>query len=347
VEWGPVYLASGVTTVRDCGNELDFIRSVRDAVDAGKGLGPRLLLACIVDGDSPMSIGTEKLRDESGIPKLIERDLAAGCSQVKIYQSLDPKLIAPLSKAAHAAGMTVTGHVPHGIGAVHAVEAGLDMINHVSFVTRALFPGDPDARIQRPQFGRELESLDTRSEASRATLALLARKGVVVDPTLALEELGDTPHQEMLRREPGLSKVAPELREAFASTGPPPGSPVDSRFWKGAFETVRALHQAGVTIVAGTDQAVPGHSLHREMELYVEAGFTPMEALQAATIVPARAMRRDTELGSVEAGKLADFLVVDGDPLADIRNLRRVVTVVQGGRSHDPATLWRMVGFQP
>jgi len=99
--------------------------------------------------------------------------------------------------------------------------------------------------------------------------------------------------------------------------------------------------------VAGTDQAVPGHSLHRELELYVEAGFTPMEALQSATLVPARAMGREKDLGTVEAGKLADFLVIDGDPLADVRNLRKVVTVVQGGRAYDPASLWRMVGFTP
>jgi len=102
-----------------------------------------------------------------------------------------------------------------------------------------------------------------------------------------------------------------------------------------------------VPIVAGTDQAVPGHSLHRELELYVQAGFTPMEALQAATIVPARAMKKDKELGTVEAGKRADFLLVDGDPLADIRALRRIRVVVAGGRAYDPAALWRSVGFTP
>ena len=112
-------------------------------------------------------------------------------------------------------------------------------------------------------------------------------------------------------------------------------------------EVLRALHRAGVSIVTGTDQAVPGHSLHREMEIYVAAGFSPMEAIQAATIVPARSMKRDNEAGTVEAGKRADLIVVDGDPLADIRNLRRVVTVVQAGRAYDTAGLWRMIGFEP
>jgi imidazolonepropionase-like amidohydrolase len=110
---------------------------------------------------------------------------------------------------------------------------------------------------------------------------------------------------------------------------------------------LRALHRAGVTIVAGTDQALPGHSLHREIEIYASAGFTPMEAIQAATIVPARAMKRDKESGTVEAGKRADLIVVEGDPLADIRALRRVTTVVKAGRLYDPAKLWKIVGFQP
>jgi imidazolonepropionase-like amidohydrolase len=102
-----------------------------------------------------------------------------------------------------------------------------------------------------------------------------------------------------------------------------------------------------VTIVAGTDQAVPGHSLHRELELYVDAGFTPMEAIQAATIVPARAMKKDKELGTIEAGKRADFILVDGDPLADIHALRKIRIVVAQGKAYDPAKLWRSVGFAP
>ena len=110
---------------------------------------------------------------------------------------------------------------------------------------------------------------------------------------------------------------------------------------------VGALHRAGVPIVAGTDQAVPGHSLHREIELYVQAGFTPMEAIQAATIVPARVMGLDKELGTVEKGKRADLILLNADPLADIHNTRKVEYVISNGEMYHTAELWQSVGFKP
>ncbi len=350
VEWGPVYLAAGVTTVRDCGNELDFIRSVRDAIESGKGLGPSILLACVVDGDGPASIGTSRLREESEIPKLIETLKDARCSQVKIYSSLSPRLIAPLARAAHEAGMSVTGHIPAGIGAVHAVEAGMDQINHLHFVLRAMFPPpfDPDARLPSPVFFKTMREVDPSSPAARETLEFLRRKNVVLDPTMALGELGTHTAEEIARLEPGLAKVAEPLQATLGSFGVSSEGVSDAHaLWETQLAVLRALHRAGVTIVAGTDQAVPGHSLHREIEIYASAGFTPMEAIQAATIVPARVMKQDKESGTVEAGKRADLIVVEGDPLADIRNLRRVTTVVKAGRVYDPARLWKMVGFQP
>ena len=350
VEWGPVYLAAGVTTVRDCGNELDFIRSVRDTIESGQGLGPSILMACFVDEEGPAAIGTVRIRDESEIPKIIQTYRDARCSQVKIYSSVPPRLIAPLARAAHEAGMSVTGHIPNGIGAVHAVEAGMDQINHLSYVVRALAPPshDPDATLQGPELVKAFHEIDLASPSARKTIDVLRDRKVVLDPTMALGELTSSPREELARNEPGLAKVAEPLKATLGAFGAPPEAAERMRAQrKLALDVLRALHAAGVTIVAGTDQAVPGHSLHREMEIYVEAGFTPMEAIQAATIVPARAMKRDGDVGTIQPGKRADLIVVDGDPLSDIRNLRRVVTVVQAGRAYDTAKLWRMVGFEP
>jgi len=136
----------------------------------------------------------------------------------------------------------------------------------------------------------------------------------------------------LLQQEGGVPpQIAPLVRKAFAKE----------------VAIVGALHKAGIPIVAGTDQTVPGYSLYREMELYVEAGFTPMEAIQAATIVPARVMKLDSELGSIEPGKRADLILVDGNPLENIHNIRNVKTVIAGGTAYDCAELWRSVGFQP
>ena len=110
---------------------------------------------------------------------------------------------------------------------------------------------------------------------------------------------------------------------------------------------VGALHHAGVPILAGTDPTIPGHSLHRELELLVKSGFTPMEAIQAATLIPARVMKLDHEVGTVERGKRADLILTDGSPVDDIRNIRKVRTVVANGKVYNCGELWRSVGFQP
>ena len=99
--------------------------------------------------------------------------------------------------------------------------------------------------------------------------------------------------------------------------------------------------------MAGTDQTVPAHSLYREIELYMQAGFTPMEAIQAATIVPARVMGLDQEVGTIEVGKRADVILLDANPLESIHNIRSVKYVITNGTMYDSAELWRSVGFKP
>jgi imidazolonepropionase-like amidohydrolase len=130
--------------------------------------------------------------------------------------------------------------------------------------------------------------------------------------------------------------------------GPPPGQEALSEdLFRKYLRVLGALHKAGVPIVAGTDQAVPGHSLHRELELYVEAGMTPLEAIQSATIVPARALKLGRQAGTVEVGKRADLILVAGRPDRQISDIRKVKTVIAAGRPFDCAALWKSVGFQP
>jgi imidazolonepropionase-like amidohydrolase len=341
VEWGAIYLASGVTTARDVGNEFEFITAVRDAIDSGRGIGPRLVLAGIVDGSGPKGVGVDRADDSASAVAIVRRYHAAGFRQMKIYSSVSLPVLVAVAREAHRLGMSVTGHVPEGMDVYRAVGAGMDQINHVAYVYDVMRPPKPDSG-QRPP-------LDPAAPRVRRAVDFLLLHHVVVDPTIALMEWFAHPaRQPYSELEPGVTKVAPVLKSALAHAGSPPDKEKEAAQWLGELlQVVGILHRAGVPIVAGTDQGVPGYSLHRELELYVKAGFTPMEAIQSATSVPAKTLGLDQDVGTVTRGKRADLIVVDGDPLADISATRKVSLVVAKGRRYLPAPLWRSVGFEP
>jgi imidazolonepropionase-like amidohydrolase len=325
VEWGPIYLAAGVTTVRDVGNELEFVVAVRDAVASGHGLGPRMLLAGLIDGPGQRGFGLSRAATPDEGRRWVDRYHDAGFDQIKIYSSITLDVLRAITAEAHRFGMTVAGHVPDGMNALTAMDAGLDQISHAEYLVAAA--GTNPAPV----------------------IAALKRHGTVVDPTLALYELLARPlNQPIDEFEPGIRNVARELEIPLNGFG----SPVDSAPRQRArlnesLALVNQLHRAGIPIVAGTDQSVPGHSLHREIELYAQAGFSPFDALATATTVPARVMNKAAESGTIEKGKRGDVIVLDGNPLDDVRNTRRVYRVITNGRVFDPASLWRSVGFQP
>jgi Amidohydrolase family len=352
VEWGPIYLAAGVTTARDCANEFEFIVAVRDAIAAGRGLGPRLLLAGIVDGDGPKTVGTDIAANAEQARAKVRRYKDAGFVQMKVYSSLKPELVPIIAEEAHRLGMGFTGHVPEGMSLVQAVEAGMDQINHVYHVTQAMLPGEPPRPPDNPSVidvGRPYIDVDVGSDRAKQVVRLLKVRGTVIDPTLVLMEMILRPlDRPLVAIEPGVAKVAPELAGPLNSLGVPAEQrEVADAIFRKHREVVAALHRAGVSIVAGTDQSVPGRSLYRELELYVQAGMTPMEAIRSATIVPARAMKLDDKVGTVEPGKRADLILVAGRPDKSISEIRKVKTVVAGGRVFDCAELWKCVGFRP
>jgi hypothetical protein len=351
VEWGPVYLAAGVTTARDCGNEFEFITAVREAITSGSGVGPRLLLAGVVDGSGPIALGVARVDAPEQAREWVHRYHDAGFQQIKIYSSVKKENLEVVTTEAHKLGMTVTGHIPEGLTAFDGVTAGMDQINHISYIVRMMAPGIPGRgpEANRPEALKALRNFDPDSEPSRKAIEFLKSHGTVVDPTLAVFEMFQrTGRKPLATFEPGATKVAPALATQLQNVGPgSAGADLGEARFAASLKAVAALHRAGVPIVVGTDQTVPGHSVHREMELYVEAGFTPMEALQAATIVPARVMGVEKETGTLEPGKRADLVIVGANPLDNISNIRRTETVVQGGAIYDCAALWRSVGFQP
>jgi len=224
------------------------------------------------------------------------------------------------------------------------------MINHIHYIADLFVPKDFDWRkASWPERFKVMSSLDVNGEAGQKAVQFFAEHHTVIDPTMALMEMGNRPADVPAETlEPGIARVAPELREQLVSGGVPPQFAAEAKkIIQEQLQLIGALHREGVPIVAGTDQAVPGFSVYHELELYVQAGFTPMEALQAATLVPARAMKVESDSGSLEAGKRADLDVLDANPLADIHNIRTVRSVVANGVLYNPAPLWESVGFKP
>jgi imidazolonepropionase-like amidohydrolase len=325
VEWGSVYLASGVTTARDMGNEVELITALRDAFDSGAALGPRLLLAGLVDGPGPDAFGIVTAATPEEGRAVVRRYHDARFQQMKLYSLLAPDVVSAIIEEAHRLNMTVTGHVPKALTLRQAVEAGMDHIAHLAVTDE---PG---------------------SEALKETARFLKERGTVMDPTQSWTELlGRSKDTPIASFQPGFPKIPAPLRRLFASASAAGVDPQAARAQldKG-LRIVDELHRAGVPIVAGTDGGIPGHSLHREIELYVEAGMTPLEAIRSATAVSARAMGLDGELGTVEVGKRADLVVLDANPLERISNIRAVRWVVANGKIYDASELWRSVGFVP
>ncbi len=336
VEWGPIYLATGVTTARDVGNEREFIVAARDAIAAGKGIGPRLVMAGVVDGSGPFSLGVIRVDTPEQAREQVQKYKAAGFQQIKIYSSVKPDILKIVTAEAHRLGMTVTGHIPFGMNAIQGIEDGMDQINHVEYITPLMV--DPKSK-----------TIDPDAPNVKKVIKLLLEHHTVVDDTLALMEVILHPLDHPISSfEPGILRVAPELKEGLETMGvPPPKAEQSAATFRAMEATVRVLHQAGVPIVAGTDQAVPGFSIDREIELYVQAGFTPMEAIQAATVVSARAMGMEKDSGTIEVGKRADVILVDGNPLENISDIRKVSAVFAAGKMYQPAALWGSVGFKP
>jgi len=342
-EWGPIYVAAGVTTVRDCGNEFEYITGVRDAIEHGKGVGPRLLLAGLVDGDSKTALGIDRVNTPEQAHTVVARYHDAGFQQIKIYSSVKPEMVRAVTAEAHRVGMSITGHVPKAMDIYEAVDAGMDGVEHfLPYVYESMFP-----KGQKRAPGSPLPPIDLQSDAARRLIQFLKERGTAIDPTIALYELTwHADNEPMATFEPGIKRVAPELAQSLNISGLP--AFYASAFHKtldSAYAAIAALRKAGVPIVVGTDQGVPGFSVYREIELFVRGGMTPMEAIQSATIVPARVMKLDREVGTVEAGKRADLIILDENPLDAIANIRTVKTVVAKGQIYDSAKLWRAAGF--
>lgn len=340
-ELGPTYLAAGITTVRDVGNDTEVATALRDAAKEKRGLGPRMLLAGYIDGKNEEHSFDVQVETPEEARAAVQRYKDAGYEQIKIRDNVKLETLKVICAEAHRLGMTVTGHVPNGMNALQAVEAGMDQLNHLNYVLTGFFP----------KRDRSSPPVTINLTARNVTNALnfFKEHGTVIDPTEAVLELMLRPMNMPIETfEPGVTKVPAEMKVQINKKGQAADQAEGLRMVLDVFlKIIGALHKAGVPIVAGSDVGVPAHTLHRELELYVKAGMTPLEAIQAATIVPARVMKLDAEVGSIEPGKRADLIVLDANPLDNISNIRKLRFVVTQGRLFDCPRLWQTVDFKP
>ena len=350
---GLLNIAAGITSARDLGNDADTILALKAKIDAGEAIGPRLILAGLIDGPGPFKGPTNLLVDnEEEGRKAIDFLASNGYEGLKIYSSIRPELVPFLTRYAHEKGLRVSGHIPAGMRAEDAVDAGYDEIQHINMLLLNFMPDVKDtrtpARFTEP--ARRAADLDLQSAEVQAFISKLKARGIVVDPTVTVFENMFTaragslaPPYEMIA-----DRFPPQVRRYFLTGGLPVPEGMDARYrasYAKMLALVAELHRAGVLIVPGTD-ALAGFALHRELENYVRAGIPAAEVLRLATLVPAQITKRDRDLGTIEPGKLADFILVDGDPTTNISDIRNVVTVVKDGKVFDPRAIYRELGVQ-
>ena len=348
VQWAPAYLAGGVTTIRDNGNEIEFATAFRDAIAKEGMLGPDILLGGMTDGPGKKGNGIIRATTEQEALEVVDMYLSKGYNQIKIYNSIEPDILKILAEEAHKRGVKVTGHIPTPVGNIRdAVALGMDMFSHDRAITSLLFP---DA--QKSEFGSLEIDYDAISDdkIKSATKFLLDNK-IVLDPTMNLRIVNSLTDGIPLKTiEPDAPRIAYELWEPKrfrAGKSPEVAAKTKARYAK-YLEIIGEFFRAGVPIVAGTDNAIPIFCLYLEIEGYQKfAKLTPLEAIQTATIIPARVMGMDDKTGSLEIGKEADIAILDKNPLENISNLRTVSAVITNGNYYKSDELWKEADFLP
>lgn len=352
---GALDLANGVTSSRDMANDLESFPKRVARFDDGTELGPRVLKAGIIDGTGELA-GPTTMRVDTAEQAIKDIDWYAdhGYAQIKIYSSIKPELVPIMADHAHARGMRVSGHVPAFMSAKQFVEGGADEIQHINFIElNFLFPEVKETR-NRDRFikvaERAREFTPDKPEV-REFINFLKQHHTVLDPTMdAFEGLfcGDptavTPGLEQI-----IPRFPPQIRRAMRSGAlevPKEKEAAYRESFPAMLRLLKALHDAGVTIIPGTD-ALAGYMLHHELELYVRAGIPAAEVLRMATLTSATVMGANKDRGVITPGKLADMILVDGDPTKNIRDLDKLTNVIKGGNVYDPAAIEKALGITP
>lgn len=355
MQTGLYYLGAGVTATRDMGNNNAFLLDLVKQIEDGVLPGPRITANGMLEGRSPYAVRTGIVADTldealDGVRWYADR----GYWQVKIYNSLHPEWVAPVAAEAHRLGMKVTGHVPAFVSPDQAILAGYDDIAHVNQLMLGwlLQPGEDSRTPLRLTAMPRAAGLDLDSEPVRRTIDLMKARGTALDVTavtlevLMMSRAGEVPPSAAAYVDHMPIGYQRYRRRSFVDIDTPEKDAGYRAGFRKLLDTVKRLHDEGIVLLPGTD-ADEGFTLHRELELYVEAGLTPAQALTLGTLTPERYLGRDQSLGTIERGKLADFFLIPGDPTADISAIRQIRLVMKDGVAYLPSEIHEALGVRP
>ena len=347
-------IAGGVTTSRDMGNNNERLQRIISQVNDGEIVGPRIIPCGFIEGDSPYSAsGGFRVKSLQDAKDAVDWYAEHGYHQIKIYNSFHPEWVEATAAYAHQRGLRVSGHVPAFMRSDEAIRAGYDEIQHINQLMLAFFVGPKDDTRTLQRFyliAEHADGLDLSSKPVTDLVELMKQHGTSLDTTLTAFEDNFTQRQGQLS--PSYAAVADHVPVSVARGWHENSMNVTEKnaakyraSYAKMVEFVGQLYRAGVPLEAGTD-AIAGFTLHRELELYGKAGIAPADALRIATWNGARFTGRLADLGSIEPRKLADLILVDGDPTQNISDIRRVSLVMKEGVVYFPAEVYEALGIK-
>ncbi len=369
--FGPLFLVNGVTGVREMWGSLDVVAGAHISLAQHHLTEPRFVASGqVLDGSPPIWEGSIGLASADQARRVVDSLHAAGADFIKVYNLLPRDVYTAIVAEAKRLDMPVVGHVPVAVGALAASKAGQRSIEHLTDLLLSCSTHETALRaalvaaFEKPRdslraLGRrqQPELLDTySSDKCQALAAQLLRDSTWQVPTLTVLRAFAHLDDSVFTSDPRLQYMSRETRDGWNprndfrfKTMTAADFARTKRTYAKQVELVGLLHRAGVPILAGTDvlnpYCFPGFSLHDELALLVEAGLTPMEALQAATRNPAIFLRATDSLGTIARGKLADLVLLDADPIADIHNTTKINAVVLDGQLLDQAARQRLLDF--
>jgi imidazolonepropionase-like amidohydrolase len=347
-------LSMGITSVRDPGNDDTRTIDRRTRAAAGLLLSPHVYPSSLIDGKGPYTAQVANVATSAAEAiALVNKAKSNGFTGIKFYGTFNPAWLPASVAEAHKLGLHVHGHIPAGIRPIDAINDGYDEITHINWIIMQAMPEnvirDSNGILRFEGPGRYAKDVNLEGSAMKAMIGTMASKHIYSDPTMVAFESLYVPENGDLSPSyaPFVGTLPPTTERGFRSGGfavPKDLTRADYRAsWAKMVELLGRMHKAGVPIVAGTDGA--GIEIVHELEIYVQAGFTPAEALAAATIVPARLVGQDGKTGSIKVGKTADLVLVDGDPSTRIGDLRQTRVVMLDGKLLDADALRSAAGF--